>query len=72
MHLRSFSYVVFSTDSESVFSDFLSCLEPEKLELKVFQIINILKVVCVLCYSKRAGPGRKLHHEKYDVRSEKQ
>ena len=37
MHLRPFSYAVFNADSESVFSDFLSCLELKKLELKVFQ-----------------------------------
>ena len=40
MHLRSFFNAVFNADSESVFSFSLSCLELEKLVLKVFQIIE--------------------------------
>ena len=38
MHLRPFFNVVFNADSESVFNSFLSCLEPKKLELKVYEI----------------------------------
>ena len=48
-HLRPFSKADFNADSESVFSFSLSCLELEKLELKVLQIIIIIGVAHSRC-----------------------
>ena len=39
-HLRPFFNEFINADSESVFNFFLSCLELEKLEVKVFKILH--------------------------------
>ena len=46
MYLRPFFNEFFNADSESVFIFFLSCLELQKLELKVFKIVpSILRIL---------------------------
>ena len=40
MYLRPLFNVFFYADSESVFNFFLSCLELEKLELKIYEIMH--------------------------------